>query len=61
VPRRLAVRSADGAAFVVVGEEKSGTDEGWYLPRPSVAIAVAGEANPRVVEIGDADLEITLP
>jgi hypothetical protein len=60
-PRRLAVRSASGARFEVEGFAKPGFYEGWYLPRSTVEIAVAGESRPRTVEIGDADLELALP
>lgn len=60
-PRRLAVRSASGDRFEVEGFAKSGFYEGWYLPRSTVVIAVAGESAPRTVAIGDVDLEIALP
>lgn len=60
-PRRLAVRSASGSVFSVEGFEQRGPYEGWYLPRSTVELAVAGESEPRVVAIGDADLEIALP
>jgi hypothetical protein len=60
-PRRLAVRSASGARFEVEGFDKSGFYEGWYLPRSTVAIAVAGESAPRTIAIADTDLEIALP
>lgn len=60
-PRRLAVRPASGVAYAVEGFEQRGPYEGWYLPRSTVELAVAGESEPRVVAIGDADLEIALP
>lgn len=60
-PRRLVARSATGRHFEVDGLDKTGFYEGWYLPRTRVAIAVAGEAVPRMVAVGDADLDIVLP